>query len=156
MQAIDPVMKRRAIEVLVAGGFLLLVIPLLLSIGLKGRPSSSVVINNSRIEVTVADSEAERTKGLSGSPQLKDGTGMLFVFDEPSYYGIWMKDMNYPIDIIWLDEDRKIVHIQEYAEPSSYPRVFTPQVPAKYVLEMPVGSVKSYGMNYGRTMAFNL
>lgn len=154
---IDPGMKRRAIEVLAGGLFLLIVIPVLLSIGLRGQPVSSVAINNSRITVAVADSEEERTKGLSGSPQLKDGTGMLFIFDEPSYHGIWMKDMKYPIDIIWLDEDRKIIHIQEFATPDSYPeRTFTPQVPAKYVLEVPVGSVKSYGMNHGKTMTFDL
>lgn len=155
---IDPGMKRRAIEVLAGGIFLLIIIPILLyiGIGLPGQRPSTVTINNSRITVTIADSDAERAKGLSGSPQLKDGSGMLFIFDEPGYPGIWMKDMKYPIDIIWLDENRTIVHIQEFATPDSYPRVFMPQVPAKYVLEVPVGTVKSYGMNNGKTMTFNL
>lgn len=156
MPAMDPGMKRRAIEVLVGGLFLLIIIPLLLSIGLPGKPPSTVAINGSYITVKVADSQEERSKGLSGSSQLKDGTGMLFIFDEASYHGIWMKDMKYPIDIVWLDENQKIVNLQEYATPDSYPRVFTPQVPARYVIELPVGSIKSYGMNYGKKVTINL
>lgn len=150
-------MKRRAIEVLVGGLFLVVALTAMLSLGLANRQPSTVSINGSKIEVTVADSDDERVRGLSGTPQLEDGTGMLFIFDESSYHGIWMKDMKYPIDIIWLDEDRKIVHLEEFATPESYPeRTFTPQVPAKYVLEMPVGSIKSYGMNNGRSFTFDL
>lgn len=156
MPTIDPGMKRRGIEVLVGGLILFIGITALLALAWPGPPPSTVSINGSTIEVTVVDDDEERMRGLSGTSQLPDGTGMLFIYDDSSYHGIWMKDMNYPIDIVWLDEDRKIVHLQEFATPDSYPRVFAPQVPAKYVLEVPVGSIKSYGMNYGRTMEFNL
>lgn len=64
---------------------------------------------------------------------------MLFVFAEAEQYSFWMKDMNYPIDIVWIDANRQVVAITENATPESYPLKFTPPVPVKYVLEVRSG-----------------
>lgn len=109
----------------------------------------SVTINGTAIAVTVADSEAERARGLSGKGSLAEGTGMWFVFDRPDYQGIWMKDMRFPIDILWFDEGLKLVHIEENVSPNTYPTVFKPATPAQYVLELPAGSTKLYGFEIG-------
>jgi hypothetical protein len=113
------------------------------------EPERSVTINGTKITVTVADSVAERVRGLSGKESLPAGTGMWFVFDKPDYQGIWMKGMRFPIDILWLDETLAVVHIEENISPKTYPAVFRPLVPAQYVLELPAGSVKLYGFAIG-------
>ncbi|MFA5936751.1 MAG: DUF192 domain-containing protein [Candidatus Paceibacterota bacterium] len=80
-------------------------------------------------------SEAQQ-KGLSNRKELKEDESMLFVFNYPGRYSFWMKDMNFPIDIIWLDENLNIVYIKKNAMPESYPESFTPNQNSKYVLEV--------------------
>lgn len=101
------------------------------------------------LEVEIAASEQDRSRGLSGRPGLEPGTGMLFVFDVPAQYGFWMKDMNFPIDIIWISNDEKIVHIEKNVSPDSYPKIFTPNRPAKAVLEVSAGLSETLGLKIG-------
>src|SRR3989339_720000 len=63
------------------------------------------------------------------------------IFNKIGVYHFWMKDMNFPIDIIWIGEDYKIVYIKENALPESYPEKFNPNQPALYVLEINAGMV---------------
>ena len=82
------------------------------------------------------------SKGLSVKNQLKENEGMLFVFEEPARYSFWMKDMKFPIGIMWLDSNGKIVHIEENLEPC--PLVFVcpsyaPNADSQYVLETVAG-----------------
>ena len=67
---------------------------------------------------------------------LKENEGMLFVFNHADKYSFWMKDMNFPIDIVWIGEDMHVVYIKKNALPTSYPETFTPNQDAKYVLEV--------------------
>lgn len=106
------------------------------------------------ITVDVARTDAELVRGLSERTRLGDQEGMLFVFEKDSRQGIWMKDMNFPIDIIWLDSQKRVVHIVRDASPESYPVVFTPPVDARYVLEVPAGSVARWGVNVGGVVRF--
>lgn len=69
----------------------------------------------------IAQTDKERIKGLSGSVQLSDSQAMLFVFDGDGEHPIWMKDMHYAIDIVWLDADKKVVHMAHDIPPQSYP-----------------------------------
>jgi uncharacterized protein len=96
---------------------------------------SSIVINNQKISVFIADSPREWERGLSGRKSLKSDEGMLFVFPEPTTPAFWMKDMRFAIDIIWLDENKKIVDIERNISPDTYPKKFSPPVPVRYVLE---------------------
>ena len=68
-----------------------------------------IEINDKEIAVEVAATAETRSKGLSGRGSLEEGTGMLFIFDSPAQYGFWMKDMNFAIDIVWIDEKFHIV-----------------------------------------------
>ena len=88
--------------------------------------------------------------GLSGREGLEGDSGMLFVFAESNFYGIWMKDMLFSIDIIWLDENFKVVHIEENVPPSSYPEVFSSGDKAKYVFEVVAGTVENSGIFVGQ------
>lgn len=96
-------------------------------------------IGQNKIEVEIADDEAERARGLSGRAVLESNHGLLFIFDAPDRYGFWMKEMNFPIDIIWLDENWRVADISKNVSPDSYPQVFYPPRPIKYVIEVNAG-----------------
>lgn len=101
-------------------------------------------------KVGLAVTREQRAKGLSGREYLADDEGLLFVFQNPGRHGFWMKDMNFAIDIIWVDEEKKVVDIRENANPESYPaETFYPSYPALYVLEINAGLVEKYGIKVG-------
>lgn len=99
------------------------------------------------VRVYIADTPEEQQKGLSVFNRLPPGTGMLFVFDQDDTYGIWMKDMKFAIDIIWIDAEGRIIDIVQHATPESFPQVFTPRAPARYVLETRSGFVEERNVN---------
>lgn len=111
-----------------------------------------IVIGTTTVSVELAVSDDEKTKGLGGRTSLDDNKGMLFVFDEPSYPAMWMKDMIFPIDIAWIDSDFKIVDIQKNVSPNTYPQSFQPQSPSKYVIELPAGFFDTHNISIGSTL----
>lgn len=110
----------------------------------------TVQINGVDINVELATTEAEQLQGLSGRTSLATSTGMLFVFANPANWGIWMKDMNFPIDVLWITDDLKVSDIVENMTPASYPKVYVPHVPTRYVLEVSAGMVKRYDWVVGQ------
>ena len=107
------------------------------------------------LTVEVADSRPDQVKGLSGRSCLGDGAGMLFVYGDASTERcFWMKDMNFAIDMIWLDKDRQAVSIQSNVPPDSYPKSFCPDKPAQYVLEVKSGFAKQSGWLVGTKFEF--
>jgi uncharacterized protein len=141
-------------------GFALLIIALpvvMLSLFFpRKEPTIPIKINNYSLRATVADSPEEREKGLSGTKTLRPTAGKLFVFPDSGFWGIWMKDMSFSIDILWLNEDKSVVFIKEQASPDSYPQVFTSRVPARYVLEVPSGSVSKHSIKLGDKAEFKV
>lgn len=101
-------------------------------------------VGSALIRAEIADTPEEKALGLSGRETLGGNEGMLFVFEKPSIYSFWMKDMRFPIDIIWLDEYFRVVDISANADPSSFPRLFAPSAPAQYALEVPNGFAKQH------------
>lgn len=116
----------------------------------------TVQIGTYTLEVTVARTDLERQQGLSNTPELADGQGMLFVFDTADKWGIWMKDMNYPLDILWLDDGKKVVHIEDNVSPDSYPKTYKPKVDARYILEVPSGFAAEHHVTLGTLTSFTL
>jgi len=120
------------------------------------RPHVTVHIGDGVFAAQVANTEAAREKGLSGTLNLRSDQAMLFVFDSDGKWPIWMKDMNYPIDIVWLDSNKKVVYIVKNAPPESYPyEQFTPKENARYVIELPSGTVSQKSIDIGMTAAFD-
>lgn len=105
----------------------------------KSTEEISIQAGETLIYAEVADDQAERSLGLSGRGSLADGKGVLFVFDRSGRHGIWMKDMKFSIDIAWMDEEKRIIWIENRVSPDTFPEVFYPSDPAKYVLEVPAG-----------------
>lgn len=110
----------------------------------------TVQVGSAVINAELATTQAQQIQGLSGRAELATSTGMLFVFDRLDKWGIWMKDMNFPIDVIWISDDLKVNYIVENMLPSSYPKAYEPDALARYVLEVPVGTVKSNGIVVGQ------
>lgn len=106
----------------------------------------TVKINNKIINVDISDTECKRVLGLSGRNPLTDDTGMIFIFDVPGNYLFWMKDMNFPLDMIWIGADFHIVGTERNIPPDTYDAAnpmksefFGQNYIAKYVLELPAG-----------------
>lgn len=117
--------------------------------------SQVLKLGGQSFEAIVLQTDAERQKGLSGSKNLPRNQAMVFDFEADSKWGIWMKDMNYPIDIVWIDRDHKIVHIVQDAQPSSYPEtIFRPDTDSRYVIELASGTIKNTGVKKGDSITF--
>jgi hypothetical protein len=108
-----------------------------------------IFIGDKKFSVDSADTPEKRTQGLSGRERLYPYDGLLFTFDAAGRHGIWMKDMLFAIDIVWLDENGQVIHIVERADPSSFPQVFEPADDAKYVLEVDTGFVDKNSIKLG-------
>lgn len=111
--------------------------------------NSYVVVGDQMIEVEIAETEEARERGLSGRESLAAGHGLLFLFESPGMHGFWMKDMRFPIDIVWIDEDWVVLGVERGAEPASYPDIFSPPAPVRSVLEIPAGQARAYGIDTG-------
>lgn len=115
----------------------------------------SIRIKEATVYASVADTLPERMQGLSDTPFLPDNVVKLFAFGSPGEHSIWMKDMNYPLDIIWLDEDGTIVHIEPSVSPDSYPNSYAPSSPALYVIETNAGFTASNSIAVGDKVALH-
>jgi uncharacterized membrane protein (UPF0127 family) len=109
----------------------------------------SVTIGSVMVQASVADSLAKRIKGLSGTPFLPEEVVKLFAFGIPGSHSIWMKDMNYALDIIWADKEGVIVHIERDISPETFPSSFGSPAPAWYVIEAAAGFVSSNNIKIG-------
>lgn len=99
-------------------------------------------------DVEIAATDAARTRGLMFRHGLKDGTGMLFVFDEEGGFSFWMKNMRFPIDMLWLDRNMRLVDIKANVPACTVDPcpVYTPSHVALYVLELPAGDARRHDL----------
>jgi len=106
-----------------------------------GKENKFSVISIAGVELSteIADTPEKKALGLSGRKSLGENEGMLFVFEVADNRYFWMKDMNFSLDIIWIGENKEVVDITRNATPESYPEKFSPETPAKYVLEVSAG-----------------
>ncbi|MFA5999964.1 MAG: DUF192 domain-containing protein [Candidatus Paceibacterota bacterium] len=115
---------------------------------------SYLKIAGETILVGVSVTPEELARGLSGRDSLEKNQGMLFVFDQPAERSFWMKDMNFPIDIIWLGMDKKVTHIEKDVQPESYPATFSGGSDALYVLEVNAGFSDKHNLRVGDQVFF--
>ena len=115
-------------------------------------PSGTVL----QVEVMVKDED--RAMGLMFRPSLPKDRGMLFIFERPDFHGIWMKNCKFPIDIVWLDEERKVAHVAESVPPCKAEPcpVYSPLRRAAYVVELNAGVARREKAVLGSTFSFVL
>lgn len=112
----------------------------------KVRSQMILEMPTKTISVEVVDTRESRELGLSGRRLLAENSGMLFVFDFPGRYAFWMKDMLFPIDIVWISKAGVVVHVEKEVAPESYPETFINTIEATYILELPSGKADEYGI----------
>lgn len=111
-----------------------------------------VEINNHKFSVEIADTAEKRSRGLGGRENLCSDCGMLFVFPEAGDYSFWMKDMKFPLDIIWIDGNQ-VVYITKNITPD-YIGTISPGAPADKVLEINAGLSDKYRIQEGDLLIF--
>lgn len=106
--------------------------------------------------LTDVSSDSDRARGLAGVKSLGATEGMVFRNFSTSQVGIWMKDMSIDIDIMWLDDDKKIIHIEQQISPNTYPKSYRnpPGTAARYVIEVPAGTVAKHHLKPGNVIKF--
>lgn len=131
------------------GGNLLSFVP---SYGKK----ATAEINGTKINLLIAKSDTDRQRGLSGRKSLPSDQGMLFVFDHKDLFGFWMKDMLFPIDIIYIDTDHVVYVIPNAPAGGQTPNltIYRPDEPANYVLELNAGQADKLKIEKGTKVIF--
>lgn len=120
----------------------------------EALPLNTVSSDKAIARVEVASTGEEKNQGLSGRNCLDPDSGMLFTYDHSGDYCYWMKDMKFAIDMIWLDDEKRIVTIKDRVGPDTYPESFCPSRPAKYVVEVAAGKAAEYGWQIGTALSF--
>lgn len=115
----------------------------------KGTETKFIKINEAEFLVQIADEPHEHQRGLSGRDSLGENEGMLFVFEKPDFHSFWMKDMKFSIDIVWIDENLKVIGVEPELSPQSFPKTFAPPRPVSYVLEISGGRAREKGIQVG-------
>lgn len=125
---------------------------------LTGGGSAEAVLGGETVSLEVAASEEDRAQGLGGRDSLGENEGMIFVFDEKQEHSFWMYEMNFPIDIIFIDENT-IVDIEENVPPPDQEDpnraqlpTYSPDSPVNYVIEVPAGFVAEHEVQVGDTV----
>ena len=119
-----------------------------------------VTLGGVPFRVELAITSEERIRGLSGHPPLDPGAGMLFVLEQARMSSFWMREMLFPLDMIWIDAECAVVHITRNV-PIPAPEqaladlpMYGPPVPVLYVLEINAGEAESAAVIVGSTAQF--
>lgn len=113
-----------------------------------------IIINNSRINVEVADNQEKRTLGLSGRDSLASNSGMLFVFPKEDKYPFWMKGLKFSLDFIWIRKSTVVDLLNNVPTPQpgqtdqSLP-IYSSRVPVDSVLEVSGGTIERLNIKIG-------
>lgn len=115
-----------------------------------------VCLQNICVSAEISDTESKRKLGLMLRKSLADNQGMLFVFEQEEQHSFWMKNMQIPLDIIWIDKDKRIVDIQTDVPPCKDScSGIMPQEKAQYVLEVNAGFVEKNKVRVGDRVDFS-
>ena len=149
---------RRSTTIILIVGVVLILVGLVASfVVTQFKSTTQVQLGSAAYSLWLADSDGSRAHGLSDVEKIQPNGGLLMAFPKSDTHGIWMKDMNFPIDIVWLDSAKKVVYIVKNAPPENPAiTVYTPKDPALYVIELPAGSVQKAGIKTGDIAAFKL
>ena len=113
------------------------------------------------LQTEVMVSDEDRQMGLMFRPSLPLDHGMLFIFEQPDFHGIWMKNCKFPIDIVWLDAESKVVHVAPKVPPCTAKQdkdceVYYPIARASYVVELNAGQARHEKALVGSTIVFKV
>jgi uncharacterized protein len=118
----------------------------------KQNQTALVTVGGVNLITSLSTTPDAQSKGLAIRDSLNENEGMLFIFETPQKYSFWMKDMKFPIDIIWINQDGKIVHIEKDLPPCVFllpcPS-YAPKDDSLYVLEVVSNFTNKFNINVG-------
>ena len=124
----------------------------------SARPETLVVeVGPARLSIWVVDTPEARAAGLSGYPSMPRDWGMWFDMGRTAVAVFWMKGMRFPLDIVWIDADWRVIQVTHEASVPSpdasdqeLPRYSAGSVPVRYVLEINAGVARELGIGPGQ------
>ena len=118
----------------------------------KQNQTALVTVGGVNLITSLSTTPDAQSKGLAIRDSLNENEGMLFIFETPQKYSFWMKDMKFPIDVIWINQDGKIVHIEKNLPPCVFllpcPS-YAPKDDSLYVLEVVSNFTNKFNINVG-------
>lgn len=151
---IAPMKRTWWLGLLLAGGLLAVVLLVNFRNPMQ-LPTTTLRVGGHTITLEVARTLQEQEQGLGGRMALPANRGMLFVFSgKPGMRCIWMKDMHFPLDILWLDSGRRVIHIEQNVSPATYPATYCPPQPTAYVIELNARAAAGSGIQTGQVLDF--
>jgi uncharacterized membrane protein (UPF0127 family) len=118
------------------------------------RVDKTIRLGNHDLLAQAAVSDATQEQGLGGKKCLDANQAMLFMFNKPDYYSFWMKDMKFPIDIVWVNARKEVVQVDVNVSQKSYPKSYTPAAPSQYVIEMKANQAGKIGLASGMQLTW--
>lgn len=118
-----------------------------------------VKVGNATVNAELADTQPKQVRGLMFRESLPKDDGMLFVFDRDARHGIWMMNTSIPLDIVWLDSGKRVVHVESGVKPCdalAICPIYRPGSNARYVLEVSSGYAEKHGIEIGSVAKFDL
>jgi hypothetical protein len=108
------------------------------------------------LQVEIARTPVERARGLMFRADLPEDRGMLFIFERPGENQFWMKNTLIPLDILWMDDRKRIIHIESQVPPCKLDPcpVYGPSAESHYVLEVKAGVAHKRGLRVGMPLQF--
>ena len=142
----------------IIGGVLLIIVAAAIALLLnKAQPTTPLYIGSGVFDATIAYTQPARERGYGGISAVPENGALILAFATSNTWQITMKDMKVPLDIIWLSSDKKVVHIEKNVSPDGGAfTVLTPDKPARYVIEVPAGTVKAKAIAVGRSAIFDV
>lgn len=134
-----------------------IIVGIVVPLGMKTKKSHKEIpltIGSTTLTALVSDTPQLRTNGLSGFPSLADTQAMLFIFENDGMWDFWMKDMNFSLDMIWVDQTKTIVGIEKNVSPDTFPKSFSAGKPSLYVIEVNAGIADKLGIKIGDRISF--
>jgi len=116
----------------------------------------AVKLNDQQVTLAIAADQPRRRLGLSEVEELPENYGMIFVFPTEEPHGFWMKQMNFSIDIIWLDSNKEVVKLMSDVAPETFPTTFGAEVDSQFVIELNAGVIEASGIEFGQEIDFEL
>ena len=121
------------------------------------RPATALYLGDGVFKADIAHNQATREKGLGGVDSMAADRALILAFPSDAKWPIWMKGMKVSIDIVWLDSDKKVIYIVKNAPADGgEAALYAPKSNAKYVVEVPAGTVEKKNIVIGRAAVFDI
>ena len=152
-------MKRASsvgLAVIIIGVIALVLASAVLIVSSRLQSRISLNVGDGVFTAKLASTPSLRDKGLSGATSLSHDQALILAYPSDGKCPIDMKNMKVPLDILWLNNDKKIIFIVKNASADSVDTLFTPKSEGRFVIELPAGSVDNINIRSGYSAVFSI